>query len=102
MSRKVHVQYRGKAAYIDRDDPAEYAAWLGRVDFEQDSNAPRINDFVKVHKYAGTQDDTGRITYKRTADDGESEYCISSGNMPFCGSIDEWLRRDDFTILPRG
>jgi len=101
MSRKVHVQYRGIAAYIDRSNPTDYFEWLDSVDKMQDSDAPHVNDFVDIHQYRNREDSSGRIT--ATGCDGRDNtiYHVSSMNQPFCGSINGWFERHEFTIQPR-
>ncbi len=101
--RLVHVQYRGVAAYIDRADPAAYAAWLDGVDVKQNDENPRLHDHVIVNKYRGSQDDSGCIAFVRTgAEYNGRNYYVSSGNMPYCGSIGDWFRADEITVRRRG
>ena len=102
MARSVHIQYRGRAVYIDRDNPAAVAGWLDEVDEMQDDPYPLINDHVVINAYKGRQDDGGRIIDQRDAGNGDTEYRVNSWNMPYCGSIDGWFRHTEFTIRPRG
>ena len=95
MAEKFYVQYRGIGFYATRADIFEH---LDGIDIRENDPEPRIEDHVKITEYAGRQDDGGRISSKRRALNGEWEYRIDSRFTPYGGSINDWFKRNEFTI----